>query len=100
MLILGGGDGVGGLVDIGGCAGGFGPVELVAYVGEVPADYWRVFEAAPTAGGPFEYGPHEAETGCFTGHSSNDLDSSSGLAEGPFDQVRVPDPFMVLCREP
>src|SRR6266516_5600532 len=53
-------------------------------------------EAAPAAGGAVEDGPYEGEAAGLAGEPTDDLDPAAGLAEGPLDEVGVPDAVVVL----
>src|SRR5262249_54903828 len=57
-------------------------------------------QAAPAAGGPVENGPDQGEAAGLAGEPADDLDPSAGLAEGPLDEVGVPDTVVVPGGEP
>ena len=57
-------------------------------------------QAAPAAGGSVQDGPDEVEAAGLAGEPADDLDPAAGLAEGPLDEVGVPDPLVMLGREP
>src|SRR5215218_7516265 len=57
-------------------------------------------EAAPAAAGAVKHRPHQRQAGTLAGEPADDLGASAGLAEGPLDKVRVPDPVPVLGWEP
>jgi hypothetical protein len=44
--------------------------------------------------------PDQGEAGGLAGEPADDLGPAAGLAEGPLDEVRVPDPVVVLGGEP
>ena len=71
----------------------------MADVGEVSGDGWGVAQSSPGRRCPVEHSPYESEAGCFAGEPADDFHTSSGFAEGPFDEVGVSDPFVVLGRE-
>src|SRR5439155_22816593 len=55
--------------------------------------------AAPSSAGAVQDGPDEVEAAGFAGEPADDLDPAAGLAEGALE-VGVPDPLVVLDREP
>src|SRR5512140_1662297 len=56
--------------------------------------------AAPSSAGAVQDGPDEVEAAGLAGEPADDLDPAAGLAEGPFDEIGVPDPLVVLGGEP
>src|SRR6266496_799045 len=57
-------------------------------------------QAAPAAGCPVQDGPDQGEAGGLAGEPADDLGAAAGSAEGPLDEVRMPDPVVVLSGEP
>src|SRR6266699_3617097 len=57
-------------------------------------------QAAPAAGGTVQDGPDQAQAGGLAGQAADDLGAAAGLAEGPLDEVRMPDPVVVPGGEP
>jgi hypothetical protein len=55
--------------------------------------------APPASAGPVQHGPHQAQPGTLSGEPADDFDPPAGLAEGPLDEVGVPDPVPVLLGE-
>jgi hypothetical protein len=56
--------------------------------------------AAPAAGGPVQDGPDQGQAGGLAGQAADDLGAAEGLAEGPLDEVQMPDAMVVFSREP
>jgi hypothetical protein len=54
---------------------------------EEPDSGWGLGDAAPAAAGAVKYRPDQAQAGALAGQPADDLGASTGLAEGPLDQV-------------
>src|ERR1022692_1459970 len=74
--------------------------ELAAEVLELAGAVAGGAQPAPAAGGSVQDGPDEVEAAGLAGEPADDLDAAAGLAEGPLDEVGVPDPLVMLGREP
>jgi len=106
MVILGAGTDI--LRGVSVLAGGYGAwPQLARRVEQRAAQVLQVAQAvaghgqaAPAAGGAIENGPHEGEAGGLAGEAADDLGAAAGLAEGPLDEVGVPDAMVVPGGEP
>lgn len=106
MVMLGGGTDI--LRGVSGLAGGDGAwTELAGRFDQGTAQVLEQTEAiaghgqaAPAAGGPVEDGPDQGEAGGLAGQAADDLGAAAGLAEGPLDEVGMPDAVVVLSGEP
>jgi hypothetical protein len=59
-----------------------------------------VFWTAPSSAGVVQNGPDKVEAAGLAGQPADDLDPAAGLTEGALDEFGVPDPLVVLEREP
>ena len=106
MVMLGGGADILGAVVVPGDGDGSWP-ELAWRVEQRAAQVLQQADAvaghgqaAPAAGGPVQDGPDQGEAAGLAGEAADDLDPAAGLAEGPLDEVGVPDAVVVLSGEP
>lgn len=59
----------------------------------------RADRHAPPGRGPVKGGPDPGNAGVFSGELAYDFHPAAGFVEGSFDQVRMPDPLVMLDRE-
>jgi hypothetical protein len=50
-------------------------------------------------GGAVQHGPDQREAAGLAGQAADDFGAAAGLAEGPLDEVGVPDAMLVLSGE-
>src|SRR5579863_10105889 len=106
IVMLGGGSDIFGVFGVW-CGGYLAWPELAGWFEQRAAEILQVTQAvaghgqaAPAAGGAVEDCPHEGEAARLAGEPANDLGAAAGLAEGPLDEVGVPDAVVVLSGEP
>ena len=73
-----------------------GAEELSAQVLEESESGGCLLQTAPALACPVEHGPDQREAGALPGEASDHLAPPAGFAEGPLQQIGVPDPLPVF----
>ena len=101
MMMLGGGADILGMVVVP-CGGSSARPELTGRVEQGAAQVLQQAQAvgrhgqpAPATGCPVQDGPDQGEAAGLAGQAPDDLGAAAGLAEGPLDEVRLPDAALV-----